>query len=211
MDRYGKELTVEVSINVNYIGGRLELTAFLHDISERKQLEAALRNMALSGGLTGLPNRRRFMDAFGQAIARQKNGLVLFFMDLNGFKQINDTLGHEVGDQVLKEFAGRVAGCLRETDILARLGSDEFVVIAEGIRTAAHAQGLAEKIIGTLEAPVPGTDVWIATSIGIRLCGESADAAQLLREADLAMYQAKQNRAGRCAMAVFAEDAQTEP
>ncbi len=207
VDRQGKELTVEISLNVNNIAGRFELTAFLHDISERKKLEGALRDMALSDGLTGLPNRRRFMETLDQAIARQRrqnNGLALLFMDLNGFKQINDNHGHEMGDRVLKEFAGRVSGCLRETDIVARLGGDEFVVLAEGIQSAAHAQDLARKIVATLDIPVAGTAILMATSIGISLCGASAEAAQVLREADMAMYKAKQNRSSRCTISTFA-------
>lgn len=208
VNRQGEELTVEVSLNINHIGDRIELTAFLHNISERKKLEGALRDMALSDGLTGLPNRRRFMEALGQAIARhrrQDNGLALLFMDLDGFKQINDTHGHEMGDRVLQEFAKRISSCLRETDIVARLGGDEFVVLAEGIRTVEHARVLAQKIVATLDVPVPGTAIFIATSIGIRMCGPEADAMQMLRQADMAMYEAKQNRAVRCAIATFEE------
>ncbi|MET3139992.1 diguanylate cyclase (GGDEF)-like protein/PAS domain S-box-containing protein [Undibacterium sp. GrIS 1.2] len=194
VDRQGKKLHVEVSLNVNDIGGRLEFTAFLHDISQRKILEGTLREMALSDGLTGLPNRRHFMDTLEQALARhrrQQHGLALLFMDLNGFKQINDNHGHEVGDKVLKEFANRVCSCLRETDTVARLGGDEFVVLAEGIQVLEQAELLTQKIVITLDLPLPGSAILIDTSIGISLYKSQSDAAQFLKGADLAMYYAK--------------------
>lgn len=206
-DRQGNELHVEVSLNANNIAGKLEFTAFVHDISERKALEAALRDMALSDGLTGLANRRLFMETLTQAIARQRRshlGLVLLFMDLNGFKGINDTHGHDVGDQVLKEFARRLTGCVRQSDLVARLGGDEFVVLAEGIHSVSHAQTLAQKIVDSLALPVPGTAIHLATSIGISLYQADADAAQLLRQADSAMYEAKQQRTTPNNIAVFA-------
>ena len=207
VNRDGKELQVEVSLNANNIAGKLEFTAFVHDISERKALEAALRDMALSDGLTGLANRRLFMETLAQAITRQRRshiGLALLFMDLNGFKQINDTHGHEAGDQVLKEFARRLCACVRQSDLVARLGGDEFVVLAEGIHLVAHAQTLAQKIVDALNAPLPGTTIRMATSIGISLYQTDADAAQLLRQADSAMYEAKQRRATPNNIAVFA-------
>ncbi|MFZ6654321.1 diguanylate cyclase domain-containing protein [Undibacterium sp. TJN19] len=208
IDRNGKELSVEISLNVNNIAGQLEFTAFLHDISERKKWEEALSEMALSDGLTGLPNRRRFMEVLHQSIVRQlrqNNGLALLFMDLNGFKKINDTNGHETGDQVLKEFARRVSGCLRETDTMARLGGDEFVVLAEGIRILEHAQTLAQKIAATLDVPVPGSTIMMSTSIGIRIYDTVTNAEQFLREADIAMYKAKQAASSRSSIAAFAE------
>ena len=208
VNRQSKELHVEVSLNVNDIGGRLEFTAFLHDISQRKVLEDTLREMALSDGLTGLPNRRHFMDTLEQALARhrrQQHGLALLFMDLNGFKQINDTHGHEVGDKVLKEFANRVASCLRETDTVARLGGDEFVVLAEGIQVVEQAEVLAQKIVATLDLPLPGTTILIGTSIGINLYQSQTDAAQFLKGADLAMYNAKKNRSENSRSVTFVD------
>jgi len=210
VDRQLNELSVEVSLNVNNIAGHVELTAFLHDISERKQLEKALRNMALSDGLTGISNRRGFMETLERSIARQQRhetGLALLFMDLNRFKQINDTFGHDVGDHVLKEFAFRVSGCLRETDTVARLGGDEFVVLAEGISEVEHVLSLARKIVATLKAPVSGTSISITASIGVCLFSRSMDAEKFLRGADIAMYQAKHD-AGEVdpVSTVFAQD-----
>lgn len=208
VDRFGKELSVEVSLNVNNIAGRFEFTAFLHDISERKKWEATLNEMALSDGLTGLPNRRHFMQVLHQAIVRQmrqNNGLALLFMDLNGFKTINDTNGHDTGDEVLKEFAKRVSGCLRENDTMARLGGDEFVVLAEGVRVLEHAQVLARKIVTTLDQPLPGSTIMMSTSIGISIYDSAANAEQFLKEADTAMYKAKQGASSNSAIAAFVE------
>ncbi|PXX37202.1 diguanylate cyclase domain-containing protein [Undibacterium pigrum] len=208
VDRFGKELSVEVSLNVNNIAGRFEFTAFMHDISERKKWEATLNEMALSDGLTGLPNRRHFMQVLHQAIVRQmrqNNGLALLFMDLNGFKTINDTNGHDTGDEVLKEFAKRVSGCLRGNDTMARLGGDEFVVLAEGVRVLEHAQVLARKIVTTLDQPLPGSTIMMSTSIGISIYDSAANAEQFLKEADTAMYKAKQGASSNSAIAAFVE------
>ena len=206
-NRNGVELFVEMSLSVNEIAGRLELTAFLHDISERKKLEKALKEMALSDELTGLPNRRHFMEILDKSIVRQRRhatGLILMYMDMNGFKQINDSYGHQMGDLALQQFATRIAGCLRASDTLARLGGDEFAVIAEGVHTVEHAHRLAKKIVATLDAPLPGTDIFIATSIGINLYNPELNADQLLREADMAMYDAKKNSHGGNPIAVYA-------
>lgn len=194
INRQGDELTVEVSLNVHTFADGIEVTAFLHDVSDRKQLEQALRHLALSDGLTGLPNRRRFMESLEQAIARQQRlatGLALLFMDLNGFKPVNDTYGHAVGDSLLKEVASRVSGSLRAGDMVARLGGDEFVVLAEGLQTVDQARVIAAKIVAALALPLPGTAIVITASIGFALFEPSMDAAQLLRAADLKMYEEK--------------------
>ena len=206
--RDGREIAVEVSLNVNHIAGNPEFTAFLHDISERKQWENTLHAMAMSDGLTGLPNRRHFMQVLHHSILRQlrqNSGLALLFMDLNGFKKINDTEGHDTGDVVLKEFAKRVSGCLRESDTMARLGGDEFVVLAEGVRALEHAEGLARKIVDALDLPVPGSEILMSTSIGISMYGSPSNAEQFLKEADMAMYKAKKGAVGCSAIAAFAE------
>lgn len=206
VDRQGAEILVEVGLSINEVGGRTEFTAFLHDISERKKLEQALKEMALSDELTGLPNRRHFMEILGKVIARQRrrtSGLALMFMDLNGFKEINDTYGHQVGDFALREFAVRISRCLRVDDTVARLGGDEFAVIAEGVHTPEQSQTLAKKILATLDAPLPGTAISLDASIGINLYDETVDADQFLREADSAMYEAKKNSTDRNKIAMF--------
>jgi PAS domain S-box-containing protein len=111
IDRAGRELSVEVSLTATRVAGRWELTAFGHDVSERRQFEARLRSMALSDGLTGLANRRGFMEALEKAVSRHARGgapLALLFLDLDGFKQINDLHGHHVGDLALQTFARRL-------------------------------------------------------------------------------------------------------
>lgn len=192
--------TLEFHVNRTHFGSHFELTAFIHDVSERKALEKAMHNMALTDGLTGLPNRRHVMEAIEHAIARAKRsdvGMALLFMDLNGFKQINDLHGHETGDKVLREFSHRLSSCIRETDILGRLGGDEFVILALGTKTIEHASVFASKIVDALQAPVPGSGLALAASIGISLYRPPFDAKQWLHEADLAMYEAKkQGRQG---------------
>jgi diguanylate cyclase (GGDEF)-like protein len=125
------------------------------------------------------------------------------FLDMNGFKKINDSHGHQAGDLALKEFANRISGCLRADDTVARLGGDEFAVIAEGVHTIEQGQALAKKIVATLDAPLAGTAILIATSIGINLYTASVDAEQFLREADMAMYEAKKNSSDRNKIAVY--------
>jgi len=199
LHRTGSELTLECSLGVLQMEEWREFTAFLHDISARKQLEQALRDLAQTDALTGLANRRQFMDLLHLAIARSQRSkvqLALFYMDLNGFKLINDTLGHDVGDQALCEFAQRLTGCVRETDVIARLGGDEFTLLAEGIETREQAEALAHKIIATLQPSLQGTDIYLATSIGISLYDGSADADSYLRQADAAMFAAKRQTDG---------------
>lgn len=207
LNREGMEITVEVSINVNYIAEGLEITSFLHDISERKKLEEILRNMALNDGLTGLANRRLLMERLKQAIQREQRqplGLALYFMDLNDFKKINDVHGHDWGDKTLQEFARRLKTCIRSTDLAARLGGDEFVVLAEGLKTPEQALTLAQKIVKHLEeAPVAGSIIQMATSIGISLYQAPSDAAHFLQQADSAMYTAKQQRSSFNRIAIY--------
>ncbi|MBV8660165.1 MAG: diguanylate cyclase [Burkholderiales bacterium] len=204
LHRTGGEMTLECSLNVLQLDNCVELTAFLHDISARKQLERALRELAQTDALTGLANRRQFTDLLHLAVARSHRShvpLALFYMDLNGFKQINDTLGHDVGDQALCEFAKRLGRCVRETDVIARLGGDEFTLLAEGIQDHQQAELLAHKIIATLQAPLPGTDIYLATSIGISLYDGRIDAQSYLRQADAAMFAAKRQPNSRSRLA----------
>jgi diguanylate cyclase (GGDEF)-like protein/PAS domain S-box-containing protein len=197
LDRAGRTLAVEVSISATRIEGRFEMTAFAHDVSERQRLEDRLREMALCDGLTGLANRRSFMETLEKAVARATrhgHGMALLFIDLDRFKQINDCHGHHVGDQALREFARRLAECVRKGDTVARLGGDEFTVLAEGVDSLADAQAMAGKIVESMRAPLEGTKVALCPSIGISLYRAPADASQFLREADRAMYLAKRGR-----------------
>ena len=153
---------MEVSLTATRVAGRWELTAFGHDVSERRQFEARLRAMALSDGLTGLANRRGFMEALEKAVSRHARGgppMALLFLDLDGFKQINDDYGHHVGDLALQTFARRLEGCVRKGDTVARLGGDEFTVLAEGIVSLEQARAIADKIIEAMKPPLEGHKV----------------------------------------------------
>ncbi len=194
VDRAGRELAVEISLTATRVAGRWELTAFGHDVTERRHLETKLREMALSDGLTGLANRRAFMEALEKAISRHARGgapMALLFLDLDGFKQVNDHFGHHVGDLALQVFARRLEACVRKGDTVARLGGDEFVVLAEGIVSLEQARSIADKIVEAMKPPLEGNGLLLRASIGISLYRAPADASQFLREADRAMYHAK--------------------
>jgi diguanylate cyclase (GGDEF)-like protein/PAS domain S-box-containing protein len=212
IDRAGKQLSVEVSLTATRVAGRWELTAFAHDVSEKRQLEARLRAMALSDGLTGLANRRGFMETLEKAVSRHARGgppLALLFLDLDGFKQINDDLGHHVGDLALQAFARRLEGCVRKTDTVARLGGDEFTVLAEGIVSLEQARAIADKIIEAMKPPLETNKaVRLRASIGISLYKAPADASRFLREADHAMYHAKHNHDEVEGVSAFMSDAE---
>jgi len=211
IDRSGRELSVEVSLTATRVAGRWELTAFGHDVSERRQFEARLRSMALSDGLTGLANRRGFMEALEKAVSRHARGgapLALLFLDLDGFKQINDCHGHHVGDLALQTFARRLESCVRKGDTIARLGGDEFTVLAEGIATLDQARAIAAKIIAAMEPPLELHKLRLRASIGISLYKPPADASQFLREADHAMYHAKHNHDEVDGVSAFLTDSQ---
>jgi diguanylate cyclase (GGDEF)-like protein/PAS domain S-box-containing protein len=199
VDRAGRELAVEVSLSATRVDGRWELTAFGHDVSERKRLETRLRELALSDGLTGLANRRAFMEALEKAVSRaQRLGhrMALLYMDLDGFKQINDEHGHHVGDLALQAFGSRIEGCVRKGDVVARLGGDEFTVLAEGVDSIEQAESIAAKIVEALRPPIEH-GLRLRTSIGISLYRPPIDASQFLREADHAMYLVKRGHAPR--------------
>jgi len=211
IDRAGRELSVEVSLTATRVAGRWELTAFGHDVSERRQFEARLRSMALSDGLTGLANRRGFMEALEKAVSRHARGgapLALLFLDLDGFKQINDCHGHHVGDLALQTFARRLENCVRKGDTIARLGGDEFTVLAEGIATLDQARAIAGKIIAAMAPPLELHKLRLRASIGISLYKPPADASQFLREADHAMYHAKHNHDEVDGVSAFLTDSQ---
>jgi diguanylate cyclase (GGDEF)-like protein/PAS domain S-box-containing protein len=167
------------------------------DISERKQSEARISELATRDPLTGLPNRLLLSDRLARGIAnaqREGASLAVMFIDLDHFKRVNDTLGHEVGDGLLREVAKRIGGLLRKGDTLARLGGDEFVVVLEGMKSAEDAGQVAQKIINLLAQPyeVAGHTLNTAGSIGIAICPtDGKDATTLMRHADTAMYVAK--------------------
>jgi len=176
------------------------------DITERKNHELRIEQLASHDALTGLPNRRACLAKLQEAIdraARSKKALAVLFLDLNKFKQINDTYGHEIGDKVLAAFAELLKTTVRKTDVVARLAGDEFVIIAEGLMNAGEdALLIGQKIVAALEAPLLTGEPRIvaSTSIGIALHagGEAGSPASLLKRADEGMYTAKRQGKNIC-------------
>ncbi len=167
------------------------------EIVERRQAEARVHHMAYHDNLTGLPNRALLSDRLDRAMLaaeRTDRKLAVLFIDLDRFKTINDSLGHQTGDHLLKEVAGRLCRAVRASDTVARLGGDEFVVLVPGIRSADECNRVAEKIIEALAAPFPfeGRQLHITPSIGICVYpDDGGDVETLMRHADAAMYHAK--------------------
>jgi diguanylate cyclase (GGDEF)-like protein len=159
-------------------------------LMDAKTVDSML-HQALHDSLTGLPNRRLFLDRLEHALQRSSgtDAVAVLFLDLDRFKAVNDTLGHDAGDRLLVEVAGRLRGCVRPSDTIARLGGDEFAVLMEGLVTDRDAARLAERIAATVREPVmlDGREVLVTASAGIAL-GRGGDP---LRDADTAMYRAK--------------------
>ncbi|MCG7869800.1 MAG: diguanylate cyclase [Candidatus Thiodiazotropha taylori] len=173
-------------------------TAVFSDLSRHKDIHNQIHLMAYYDSLTGLPNRQLFSDRPDLSLSqakREKQKVALFFMDLDRFKDINDSLGHTTGDQLLNAVANRLTSSLRQSDTIARLGGDEFTVILSGIQDDEKAINVANKILDCFRQPfrVGRRDIHISTTIGISLYPEhSTDSEHLVRHADTAMYQAKE-------------------
>lgn len=174
------------------------LVVVIDDITERKRSEQRIAFMAHHDVLTGLANRLSIMDKIEEAVARHRrrgDSFAVLLLDLDRFKHVNHTLGHAVGDALLRETAVRLKASLRETDVLARLGGDEFAIIQDSDNNQREAaSALADRIIGIISKPfdVEGNEVNIATSIGIALAPEHATSSDgLMKMADLALYRAK--------------------
>ncbi|PZS28899.1 MAG: hypothetical protein DLM59_13810 [Pseudonocardiales bacterium] len=179
-----------------------DLVLQVEDVTARKQAEIQLAHQALHDDLTGLPNRILLTDHLSHACSRAERAgkhVAVLFLDIDDFKEINDTLGHVAGDHVLTLVAERLSGCLREADTAARLGGDEFVVVCEDLTDSAEAVLVAERVERALAVPVTvgGNQIEVGVSIGIASAGGGAQPEDLLRCADTAMYQAKSNGKGR--------------
>jgi diguanylate cyclase (GGDEF)-like protein/PAS domain S-box-containing protein len=178
-------------------GEAVALIGVAMDVTERKLSEQRIAHMAQHDALTGLPNRLLLRDRIGQAIAqanRNKTQLAVLFLDLDRFKNINDSLGHEAGDKLLQTVAGRIVLCLREGDTVSRLGGDEFVIVLPDVGDGGAAATVAAKVLETLASPfqLQGQDVHAGASIGVAMYpADGADADTLMRNADAAMYYAK--------------------
>jgi diguanylate cyclase (GGDEF)-like protein/PAS domain S-box-containing protein len=183
------------------------------DITEMKNSQRRIERMAFYDTLTDLANRRLFYDRLGHAIShasRSETLGALLYLDLDQFKRVNDTLGHEMGDVLLQEVAARLTQCVRKGDTVGRPGGDEFTVLLTDIKTPSDAGYVAEKILATLAKPISlsGHQLVITTSIGITIIPEDGDEANaLMKNADLAMYRAKEH--GRNNYQYYSEELNT--
>jgi diguanylate cyclase (GGDEF)-like protein len=191
--------------------GRPGYVIALRDITERKSAEEEIKQLAFYDSLTKLPNRRLLQERLNHSIdveRREGKQLALLMLDLDRFKAVNDSLGHQAGDELLQQVAERITNRLRDVDMVARLGGDEFIVLLEDIPHPGDAARVAEKIINDLGKPfklMQSDDVRIGASIGISLYPQHGDSYEILLDyADTALYHAKEN--GRGCFAYFSED-----
>lgn len=199
---FGKEVFVECRILPTLIHEQQHLLLQMVDLSDRKRMEEDLRQLAFHDALTRLPNRRLLIDRLQQALharKRTKNQLAVLFLDLNRFKQLNDSHGHEAGDFLLMAVARRLKRLVRESDTVARIGGDEFVILLEGLGTdadyaAAHVASVVEKIYFALAQEYMLGDIRYegSASVGIKIVGtDETDPDRVLSDADAAMYEKK--------------------
>ncbi|MCZ6618328.1 MAG: EAL domain-containing protein, partial [Gammaproteobacteria bacterium] len=196
----GHELLIRQETEVKYdAAGQCTVFGAVQDISMQRAVEDKIRKLAYYDPLTSLASRSYFMQRIEEATKaakRREEGLAVFFMDLDGFKDVNDTLGHDVGDNLLEEVARRLRLVFRETDFIARLGGDEFVVLMENLVDSFDITQLAQRCLAEIEKPVDLNvrRIQPRMSIGIALFPQDGDTAQtLIKSADSAMYSAKQN------------------
>lgn len=200
-DIHAKWLSINTVLDKN--GAIYRYVAIFSDITERKQSEELIWKQANFDMLTELPNRRMFLEQLQMAViksARSQLPLALLLIDLDQFKEVNDTLGHAVGDSLLKEAASRIRFCVRTSDTVARLGGDEFVVILTELPDVRHVEDIAQKFINSLAESfnLGGEVVYISASVGITLYPDDAgNIEDLMKNADQAMYEAKKNGRNR--------------
>jgi diguanylate cyclase (GGDEF)-like protein/PAS domain S-box-containing protein len=193
--RDGSTFPQEISLTAIEDGG---MVCVVRDITERTYAEEQIKHLAYHDALTGLPNRLLFKDRLTVALShaqRDKSRLAVLFLDLDRFKLINDSLGHNIGDQLLQAIAARVQSCVRESDTVARLGGDEFTLLLPSLARSEDAAPVAQKILDAIRSPlqIEGREFFITTSVGISLYPEDGtDAETLIKNADTAMYQAKE-------------------
>ena len=191
-------------------GNVVGFASLVQDITERLNTERTIHYMAHHDALTGLPNRRLMQDRLTQAIMaarRKQRHVAVLFLDLDRFKVVNDTLGHDTGDFILKDVSRRLVSCVREVDTVSREGGDEFVIILPDLEAPESARVVADKILREMSRPVEigGQEIHITPSIGIsHYPNDATDVQQLLKHADNAMYQAKDS--GRNTVRFFTND-----
>jgi len=189
--------SLSVSAICDDAGNATQYVGVFNDATARWDKEQLVRRMALHDGLTGLPNRSLLMERLANLIAmsaREPRQLALMFLDLDGFKKVNDGLGHEAGDQVLRTVAARLLDLLRATDTVARLGGDEFVIVLDNPESRDNIAAVATRVIEVVNAPIDcgGKTAHVGTSIGIAVThNDSCTSGDLLKAADTAMYAAK--------------------
>lgn len=206
----GQSFFLALCISEVNLDGRRYFICTMRDITDHKAAEATILRLANHDPLTDLPNRNLLQDRIEQAISRHKRSQRLFavlFIDLDQFKTINDSLGHQIGDALLKSVASRLSNCLREDDTVARQGGDEFIVLLSDVGTAANAAVVARKILAVLTDPhiIAGRELHAGASIGIAIYPQDGEQAEtLLKNSDTAMYCAKD--AGRNNAQFFTAD-----
>jgi len=209
----GEIYTVWMNLNTirDHNGKTTNCIGVFTDITQRRLFEEHLKRAAHYDMLTGLPNRVPFNDRLNHAMAqsrRSRKKLAIMFMDLDNFKPINDTYGHDIGDQILQETAQRLRGCVRESDTIARFGGDEFVFIISDIKDTGNIALIIQQFFASLSMPFypKGNECFIKASIGISIYPDDADDAEgLLKNADTAMYYAKKQ--GGNNYQIYVEDA----
>lgn len=200
----GDEFPVELSLSEMMLGGQRYFIGILRDITERKLAEKKIAHLAHYDYLTDLPNRARFLDNLDHSVALAKRNnykVAVMFLDLDGFKQVNDTLGHDGGDLLLKAVAKRLKETIRASDTVARVGGDEFIFVLDNIGSNENTALVANKIIDVLSEPfdIKNRQCRIGGSIGISIYpDDSKDYDELIKQADGAMYLAKQSGKSTC-------------
>ncbi len=195
----GSTYPVEVRLQISHSDVPAVFLANIQDITDRKKNEAKLHYMANHDALTGLPNRSLFIDRLEhtlQQVTRYHHQAALIFLDLDGFKNINDSLGHDYGDRLIKIIAERLTTCIRRSDTIARLGGDEFTFILSKVKDPGDIEDVAQRIVQSIAAPVPLANKMVRTSASVGVVCITSDmntnAQELMKDADAAMYHAKE-------------------
>jgi diguanylate cyclase (GGDEF)-like protein/PAS domain S-box-containing protein len=199
LTKNGSEFPIEITVTQVEISNQILYVLAVRDITQRKEVQNQLAALAHYDFLTGLPNRSLFMDRLSTAklrLKRNNTSIALMFLDLDGFKKINDTLGHQSGDELLVQFARRIKSAVRATDTVGRLSGDEFTVLLEGLDSEENANQVAQKIIHAMQIPfeIKSQKIRVTTSLGMVIHhhhSENLDVKELLNRADKAMYVAK--------------------